>query len=40
MTKPNLQIALDQNTLADAARIAHLAGPIVDIVEVLSLIHI
>lgn len=40
MTKPNLQIALDQNTLADAARIAHLAGPIVDIVEVGTILEL
>ncbi|QER66533.1 3-keto-L-gulonate-6-phosphate decarboxylase UlaD [Paucilactobacillus nenjiangensis] len=40
MTKPNLQIALDQNTLADAARIAHLAGPVVDIVEVGTILEL
>ncbi|GAP00277.1 3-keto-L-gulonate-6-phosphate decarboxylase UlaD [Fructobacillus ficulneus] len=34
MTKPKLQIALDQNSLAEAVAIAHKAGPIVDIVEV------
>ncbi|ANJ68694.1 3-keto-L-gulonate-6-phosphate decarboxylase [Latilactobacillus sakei subsp. carnosus DSM 15831] len=40
MKKPNLQIALDQNTLAEAARIAHLAGPIVDIVEVGTILEL
>ncbi|MFR8085653.1 MAG: 3-keto-L-gulonate-6-phosphate decarboxylase UlaD [Leuconostoc gelidum] len=40
MTKPNLQIALDQNTLADAVKIAHLAGSIVDIVEVGTILEL
>lgn len=40
MRKPNLQIALDQNTLAEAARIAHFAGPIVDIVEVGTILEL
>ncbi|CCF24615.1 3-dehydro-L-gulonate-6-phosphate decarboxylase [Leuconostoc citreum] len=40
MTKPNLQIALDQNSLADAVKIAHLAGPVVDIVEAGTILEL
>lgn len=40
MTKPNLQVALDQNSLADAARIAHQVGSIVDIVEAGTILEL
>ncbi|MCZ2492780.1 3-keto-L-gulonate-6-phosphate decarboxylase UlaD [Dellaglioa carnosa] len=40
MIKPKLQMALDQNTLAEAVAIAHLAGPIVDIVEVGTILEL
>ncbi|GAP02562.1 3-keto-L-gulonate-6-phosphate decarboxylase [Fructobacillus pseudoficulneus] len=40
MKKPKLQLALDQNSLPEAVAVAHLAGPIVDIVEVGTILEL
>jgi 3-dehydro-L-gulonate-6-phosphate decarboxylase len=40
MTLPKLQVALDQNTLEDAIRLAQVVGPVVDVVEAGTILEL